>query len=121
MGESADEVRRAASPDDTELAVDVPADDADIEAQHIRQEIEQTRAEMSSTIDAIQQKLSPEVVAEQAKEAAREAVHNTVEHAKEAVREATIGKAEEVVRNVADTAQGFMGSTGVQPVAWVQA
>jgi ElaB/YqjD/DUF883 family membrane-anchored ribosome-binding protein len=112
MGEAADEVRRAASPDDTELAVDVPADDADIEAQHIRQEIEQTRAEMSSTIDAIQQKLSPEVVAEQAKEAAREAVQNTVEHAKEAVREATIGKAEEVVRNVADTAQGFMGSTG---------
>jgi hypothetical protein len=112
MGEAADEVRRSASPDDAALTDDVVADDADLETQHIRQEIEQTRAEMSETIDAIQQKLSPEVIAEQAKEAAREAALNTVQHAKEAVREATIGKAEEVVRNVTDTAQGFLGGGG---------
>lgn len=55
--------------------------------EEIRVEIEQTRAEMSGTIDAIQERLSP---------------RNLVGEAKDAVREATIGKAEQMVSNVGD-------------------
>src|SRR5690349_17637248 len=63
-------------------------DQADPET--LRVEIEQTRAEMSGTIDAIQERLQPSTLIEQAKETAREAASTAVEDAKEAVREATI-------------------------------
>jgi ElaB/YqjD/DUF883 family membrane-anchored ribosome-binding protein len=57
------------------------------ETQQIRAEIEVTRAEMGSTIDAIQEKLSP---------------HHVIEEVKKSVREATIGKAKEIMQNVGD-------------------
>jgi ElaB/YqjD/DUF883 family membrane-anchored ribosome-binding protein len=93
----------------------------------IEAEIEQTRAEMSETIDAIQQRLSPEnlkeeaketasELAEHAKQAAREAVQHAVHearaHAREAildardaVRDATIGRVEQMARTVSDTTE----------------
>jgi ElaB/YqjD/DUF883 family membrane-anchored ribosome-binding protein len=77
-------------------------------------EIEQTRAVMGETIDAIQRKLSPETLADQAKgavqdvtEQVRESVREAVAEAKGAVREATLGKVEQAVSNAGETAQGF--------------
>ena len=57
----------------------------------IRENIEETRAELSETIDAIQERLSPEHLKEQATSA---------------VREATVGKAEAAVSNATETARG---------------
>jgi len=60
------------------------------EAAALRTEIEQTRNEMSATIDAIQEKLNPQ---------------NIVDQAKETVREATVGRVEQMVSNATDTAR----------------
>jgi len=68
------------------------ADQSTEEPEQIRAQIEDTRAEMSSTIDAIQEKLNPD---------------NLKEQAKEVVREATVGRVEDVVNNAGQTAKGF--------------
>jgi gas vesicle protein len=109
-------------------------EDAELEAA--REDIERTRAEMTSTIDAIQDRLDPEVLSEQAKdtahdvtdyaireakEAAREitdhavaqaraAVQDITGQARAAVREATIGKVETMARTATDTAGGWRES-----------
>lgn len=89
--------------------------------------IEQTRSDLSETLNAIQQRLSPDnlkeeakdqasELAEHAKQAAREAVQHAFDearmHAREAiqeardvVREATIGKVENMARMVSDTTE----------------
>jgi len=69
------------------------------ETAEIRAGIEQTRSEMSETIGAIQERLSPEHLKEQVKEQVKE----QFQEVKATVRDATIGKAEEMVRNVGDT------------------
>lgn len=98
-----------------------------------REEIEHTRADMTSTIEAIQDRLDPEVLSEQAKdtahdvtdyaireakEAAREITEHAVTQAREAVRDmtgqaklalrdATIGKAQHMARTATDSAGGL--------------
>jgi ElaB/YqjD/DUF883 family membrane-anchored ribosome-binding protein len=62
--------------------------DAEDEAARLRAEIEQTRAGMGETIDAIQEKLSPE---------------NIKQQVKDSVREATIGRVEQAMSNVSET------------------
>jgi len=106
MGEGANEVND--DPFDTrnldlrsvtdEEARTIAADTSE-EPAEIRAGIEQTRADMSETIDAIQDRLNPQHLKEQVKEQMRE----QFEEAKATVREATIGKAEEMVQNVGDT------------------
>ncbi|MGH2449469.1 MAG: DUF3618 domain-containing protein [Chloroflexota bacterium] len=64
-----------------------PSPDGDDEVAAQRAQVEQTRDEMSGTIDAIQQKLSP---------------GNLVQGAKESVREATIGRVEGVLNTATD-------------------
>lgn len=86
-----DRTGRAAVETDAELAA-APADDP----EQIRMQIEQTRDEMSETIDAIQERLNP---------------RNLVEQAKDSVREATVGKVKEMAHNVSDTASGMADST----------
>jgi len=54
-----------------------------------REDIELTRAEMTSTIDAIQDKLDPEVLSEQAKDTAHDVTDHAIREAKEAAREIT--------------------------------
>lgn len=87
----------------------------------IRADIERTRREMGGTVDAIQERLSPDRLAEQAKEAisavadhavrtAKEAISDVSEHAKETVREATIGRAEQAVSRAGETARSFGAS-----------
>lgn len=73
----------------------------------VREEIEQTRAEMSETIDAIQSRLDPEVLTEQAKDTAQEVADRAIQQAKEAVQEVAeraIPQAKEAVQEAADHA-----------------
>jgi len=60
----------------------------DENTEQLRADIEDTRADMSQTINEIQERLSPE---------------HLVDQAKEAVREATIGKVERVMGQVGET------------------
>ena len=67
------------------------SDDYDQNTEQIRAEIEDTRAEMSQTINEIQERLSPE---------------HLMGQVKETVREATIGKVERVMDKVGETISG---------------
>jgi len=69
------------------------------ETVEIREGIEQTRSEMSETIEAIQARLNPEHLKDQVKEQVRE----QFQEVKATVRDATIGKAEEMARNVGES------------------
>lgn len=74
-----------------------------------REQIEQTRAEMSETIDAIQQRLDPQLLVDQAKDAARDAALDKVQDLKSNVRQATVGKVEDAVSSVSEKVQGMVG------------
>jgi ElaB/YqjD/DUF883 family membrane-anchored ribosome-binding protein len=76
--------------------IEYPAEEGD-DVEATRAQIEQTRADLSETIDAIQQKLSPQNLAEQAKST---------------VRDATVGKAGDMVSNVTDTAKQAVSNAG---------
>lgn len=129
MGERADDVmERGRTPDADEDFKETTA--------MAREDIEFTRAEMSTTIDAIQDRLDPDVLSEQAKDTAhdvtdyaireakeaareitdhavaqaREAVQDVTGQAKTALREATIGKVETMARTATDTAGGWRHS-----------
>ena len=86
----------------------------------IRVGIEQTRTEMTGTINAIQEKLNPATlmdqakstlhdatadILEQAKGTLHEATTDILDNAKDTVREATVGRVENMVSNAADTAK----------------
>lgn len=112
MGQSANQVTVGQGQDDPEV---------------IAAEIARTRADMSETIDAIQQRLSPDTLSEQAKEKvddltehAKAAAREAVEEAKVAVREATIGRVETMVRQASDTAyetrEGLMETVRQNPL-----
>lgn len=86
-------------------------EDADIEAARVQ--IEQTRADMGETIDAIQEKLSPEYLAEQAKESAKQAalaratgVWDSVRHEGEEVAGSAIKIAEDARSAAMQAARG---------------
>ena len=134
MGQRSDELStlrtNIRSPDDHS------PDDFEAATAEAREEIELTRTEMTSTIDAIQDKLDPEVLSEQAKDAAhdvtdyaireakeagreiiehaltqaREAVRDVTGQAKLALREVTIGKVESMAQSATDTAGGLRQS-----------
>ncbi len=73
-----------------------------------RDEIELTRADMTSTIDAIQDRLDPEVLSEQAKDTAHDVTDHAIRQAKEAAREVTdhaIAQAREAVLDITGQAR----------------
>ena len=82
MDEATDKMITANQDDDLRTL-----DDSE-DPEQIRAEIEDTRAEMSQTINEIQERLSPE---------------NVMDQVKEKVREATIGKVERVMNRVGET------------------
>ncbi len=89
MGEKPDDVRQRGPLDETgrdpaPLAGETEVDEIEV----TRVEIEQTRADMSETVDAIQERLSPE---------------NLKDQAKERVREATVGRARETGSGIMET------------------
>jgi ElaB/YqjD/DUF883 family membrane-anchored ribosome-binding protein len=79
------------------------SDDYDENTEQIRAEIEDTRAEMSQTINEIQGRLSPEHLMGQVKETVREATIGKVERVMDKVGE-TIGEVAEPAREVMDRA-----------------
>jgi ElaB/YqjD/DUF883 family membrane-anchored ribosome-binding protein len=94
--------------EDTFAASDSSSDaDADTEAETeaIREDIEQTRANMARTVDEIQERLSPQNIMEQVKETASEKAGEAIENVKQTVHDATVGKVENMVNNVSDTAR----------------
>lgn len=66
------------------------------EVEVTRIEIERTRADMSETVDAIQERLNPENLKEQAKDRIQEVAVEVRDQAKDKVREATVGTAQDV-------------------------
>jgi len=89
--------------------------DSDEEArtEEIRTDIEQTRAELSETIDAIQEKLAPDTLKEQAKEVVRDATVGRAEQAlgeaQETVREAGTGIMDMIKQNPIPVAMMGLG------------
>lgn len=84
----------------------------------IESEIEQTRAEMTETIEAIQERFDPETLTDQAKDTAHVVVDHAIQEAKAAVREltsqakdqirgATIGKVEQMASTTSEATKGF--------------
>jgi hypothetical protein len=98
MGERSDEVNRHYDADALNVRRADEIEQTEDTAE-IRAEIEETRAEMSGTIEAIQERLNPEHLKEQVKDQVRE----QFQEVKATVREATIGKAEDMVRNAGET------------------
>ncbi|MES2462496.1 MAG: DUF3618 domain-containing protein [Armatimonadota bacterium] len=93
---------------------DVDADeDVTDEVRAARAEVENTRAELSGTIDALKEKLSPANLVAEAKEAtvgaAQSAVGDAVDSAKTVAHNA-VDSAKEVVHNVVDTAKDVAAS-----------
>jgi len=123
MGEGADMMNDYGRPDGQVPFTDDTAAEG---SQEILVEIEQTRVEMSGTIDALQEKLNPDRLKDQVTEAMQEqfvaakghvteavqeqlaaakehmtdAVQEQVEMVKGNIHDATIGRAEEMVSNV---------------------
>ncbi|MDQ6618308.1 MAG: DUF3618 domain-containing protein, partial [Pseudomonadota bacterium] len=90
------------------------ADEANPDEQvlEIRQNIEETRAGMSETIDELQERLSPSYLKEQVKEQ----VFEQVRQVRDTVREATIGKVEDMVERVSDSGRTIGGTIRANPV-----
>jgi ElaB/YqjD/DUF883 family membrane-anchored ribosome-binding protein len=87
------------------------SDDYDDNTEQIRAEIEDTRAEMSQTINEIQERLSPEHLMGQVKETVREATIGKVERVMDKVGE-TIGEVAEPAREAMDRASTAIKETG---------
>ena len=88
MDEATNQISGAADSDESRTTF---ADDYDENTEQLRADIEDTRADMSQTINEIQERLSPEYL---------------VDQVKETVREATIGKVEKVVGQIGETLSG---------------
>lgn len=80
---------------------DAPAIEGRESTAQIRDEIEETRAEMSGTIDEIQARLSP---------------RRLMDEAKETVREAAVGKVRDVMNSASDSAGGIIDRVKENPL-----
>jgi len=142
MGERTDEIRDYSSPEperytpsyqvepvnefsetftpDYSLSEDIPDDSVDAETEAIREDIEQTRAEMARTVDEIQARLTPENIVEHVKEAAKETASDAIDNVKQTVHDATVGKVENMVNSVSESARetssGLMGIIKENPI-----
>ena len=85
-------------------------DDSSEETEMIKAQIEETRADLGETIDAIQEKLSFSNISGQVSEQ----VNNAVETAKEAVYDATIGKVVNIMKNLGNEISGTSIGTTIK-------
>lgn len=92
-------------------------DDASGETENIRAQIEETRAGLGETIDAIQERLSLSNISEQVSEQ----VNNAIETAKDSVYEATIGKAVHFMKTTGKEISGssIVGAAKENPLPFV--
>lgn len=104
MGQSADEMRRDDQPHGTTTGASTN------DPARIEHDIERTRADMGETIDALQERLAPQHLKEQAKETARAMTGHAMEEVKgrardtiAGVRDATVGTAKEAPTTVIET------------------
>jgi ElaB/YqjD/DUF883 family membrane-anchored ribosome-binding protein len=102
MGETADKIRDARA-----AAAGKPGDDP----EQIQSKIEETRAEMSQTINALEEKLDPARIADRVKDELRERASEAIGSARERVREAT-EKAQEVITSASGTVSDFTQRAG---------
>jgi ElaB/YqjD/DUF883 family membrane-anchored ribosome-binding protein len=112
-GGSADRIDVVASPGTTATAgtgaaATTDSDDPDV----IREQIERTREEMSQTINQLQERLSPERLAHQAKDTVREATVGRVQQ----VFESAGDTASQVARRAQDAAEPVMEQVRERPV-----
>ncbi len=95
-------------------------DGATEETEQIREQIEETRSNLSETIDAIQEKLSFQNISEQVKDTVSEQINSALDTAKENVYKATIGKAgkfmKEVGREISKTDAGKVAANNPFPL-----
>ncbi len=98
---------RSSGPSGTEPVDVTPVKTSGDSPADLQAEMAQTRAQLSETIDALQERLDPQRLKEQASATVRDSATRLKAQATEAVREATIGKlevkAEEIVNRVEDT------------------
>jgi ElaB/YqjD/DUF883 family membrane-anchored ribosome-binding protein len=110
MGEAADKINtgdwddRITSTRDDDVYRTSQSSDFDENPEQLRAEIEDTRAEMSQTINEIQERLSPEHLMGQVKETVREATVGKVERAMQ--------RAGETIADVTEPAREAMGRAG---------
>ena len=112
MGEAADKmnVERAEDglsslrDDDVDVYIASESSDSEENPEQLRAEIEDTRAEMSQTLNEIQERLSPEHLMGQVKETVREATVGKVERAMQ--------RAGETIADVTEPALEVMGRAG---------
>jgi len=127
MGQSANPMSRpgqsGASDDSDDISV-TP------ETENLRRDIEHTRTDMSETLDAIQQRLNPETIGEQAKDTAsditaqaKEAALEVIDHALAEVKEQAtevLGQAREVLVEARIAAREVVEDTTTQVKAAVR-
>ena len=110
MGEAADKMKtgdwddRLTSTREDDVYVASETSDFEEDPEQLRAEIEDTRAEMSQTINEIQERLSPEHLMGQVKETVREATVGKVERAMQ--------RAGETISDMAEPAVEAMGRAG---------
>ncbi len=110
MDEATNKMSTADWDDDDRIASG-SSDDYTDNTEQIKAEIEDTRAEMSQTINEIQERLSPEHLMGQVKETVREATIGKVERVMDKVGE-TIGGVAEPAREAMDRAGTAIKETG---------
>jgi ElaB/YqjD/DUF883 family membrane-anchored ribosome-binding protein len=108
MGEATNEI----GPAGEFSRATVAAGDEEGEATQIRSGIEETRSDLSETIEALQAKLDPSRIAEQVKNQIRDKATEAYDTAKNAVKEATIGKAEKIMSSVGEAVTDMTGRAG---------
>jgi ElaB/YqjD/DUF883 family membrane-anchored ribosome-binding protein len=118
MGEATDKIMTANDDEDRststqhhESYIGVGAADDYEDPEQLRAQIEDTRAEMTQTINEIQERLSPENVMDQVKEKVRDATVGKVERVMERVGE-TIGEVTEPAREAVGRAGTAIRDTG---------
>src|SRR3954451_23709415 len=97
-----DVVEIVAVGDDDDDATEDRADTSPDTTEAIRNDIEQTRAQMSGTIDEIQERLNPK---------------RLMNEAKETVRDATVGKVTGMMNNASRSAGGLVDRIKENPVS----
>ena len=105
---------------DYSLSEDTAEDSPEAETEAIREDIEQTRAEMARTVDEIQARLTPQNIMEHVKETAKETASEAIDNVKQTVHDATVGKVENMVNSVStsarETSSGLMGVIKENPI-----
>ncbi|HEY0658774.1 MAG TPA: DUF3618 domain-containing protein [Pyrinomonadaceae bacterium] len=105
---------------DSGMSGDLSAtDDGTAETEQIREKIEETRSNMSETLDAIQEKLSISNISEQVKEQVSEHISSAIETAKGSVYDATLGKVGNFMETLSKTNAGKVARDNPLPLVLI--